>query len=79
LQQLADVMQRLARGDFDAVIPRADRQDEIGAMARAVEVLKDAGLKKQRLEAEAVAQRSMTEMDRLAAEEGQGQVGQGAG
>ncbi len=69
LQQLADVMQRLARGDFDAEIPRADRQDEIGAMARAVEVLKDAGLKKQRLEAEAVAQRSMTEMDRLAAEE----------
>lgn len=33
-------MARLANGDLDATIPALDRQDEIGAMAKAVEVFK---------------------------------------
>ena len=39
---LARVMERLTAGDLGATVPHADRQDEIGAMARSVSVLKDA-------------------------------------
>jgi methyl-accepting chemotaxis protein len=64
LKGLLDVMQRLAKGDYRARIEGADRRDEIGAMARALEVLKAAGLDKERLEAEADAQRGLTDQER---------------
>jgi methyl-accepting chemotaxis protein len=64
LKGLLDVMERLARGDYRARIDGADRRDEIGAMARALEVLKTAGLDKERLEAEADAQRSLSDQER---------------
>ncbi|WP_444769524.1 methyl-accepting chemotaxis protein [Rhodopseudomonas sp. NSM] len=68
-------MQRLAAGDFDAVLPGLHRNDEIGAMARAVETFKvgskqaalaeaDATLARQQIEAE----RRKTEMNTLADE-----------
>ncbi len=69
LKRLGDVMQRLARGDFSAEIPNADRGDEIGAMARAVQVLKDAGLDKVKLETAAQSQRTTTEQERQKAEQ----------
>jgi diguanylate cyclase (GGDEF)-like protein len=52
LYNLSDVMDRLARGELDTEIMGVDRHDEIGAMARAVEVLRNAAIEKLRLEAE---------------------------
>jgi methyl-accepting chemotaxis protein len=49
-------------------VASADRHDELGAMYRAVHVFKDAGLEKQRLEADTAAQRKMTEEGRRQAE-----------
>jgi methyl-accepting chemotaxis protein len=64
LNGLLDVMKRLAQGDYQARIDGAQRRDEIGAMSRALEVLKEAGLAKERLEAEAASQRSLTDEER---------------
>jgi methyl-accepting chemotaxis protein len=69
MKSLSSIMDRLARGDFQVRIEGENRRDELGGMARAVQVFKDAGLEKQRLEAEAVAQRSIREQERLAVEE----------
>jgi methyl-accepting chemotaxis protein len=65
---LSATMDRLARGDFEAQVAAGNRRDEIGAMNRTVQVFKDAGLEKQRLEADAAAQRNMTEETRRQAE-----------
>jgi methyl-accepting chemotaxis protein len=64
LNGLVIIMERLARGELQTRINGADRRDEIGAMARALEVLKTAGLEKERLEAEADNQRSLTDQER---------------
>ncbi|TKT76361.1 HAMP domain-containing protein, partial [Aquamicrobium sp. LC103] len=50
---LTGVMGRLAGGDNSVVVPAVLRRDEIGEMARAVEVFKQAALAKLRAEAEA--------------------------
>jgi methyl-accepting chemotaxis protein len=55
LVALAGVMQRLAHGDFTVEVLGADRRDEVGGMASAVQVFKDNGLEIQRLEAETQA------------------------
>jgi len=65
---LSSTMERLARGDWSTQVASADRHDELGAMYRAVHVFKDAGLEKQRLEAETAAQRNMTDEARRQAE-----------
>ncbi|MFD2647601.1 methyl-accepting chemotaxis protein [Devosia albogilva] len=41
---LAKVMQQIAGGDYAAEVPYGDRQNEIGEMARSVEVFRDNGL-----------------------------------
>jgi methyl-accepting chemotaxis protein len=64
LNGLVEVMKRLAKGDYQARIDGGDRRDEIGDMSRALEVLKAAGLEKQRLEAEADTQRSLSDQER---------------
>jgi methyl-accepting chemotaxis protein len=69
MKGLSSVMDRLARGDFQTKVEGAERGDELGGMARAVQVFKDAGLEKQRLEAEAAALRGTTEQERLKNEE----------
>jgi methyl-accepting chemotaxis protein len=61
---LQGIMDRLSSGDLQAKVTGADRRDEIGGMARAVQVFKDAGIEKQRLEAEAEAQRVAAEQER---------------
>ncbi len=68
MKGLSSTMDRLARGDFQARVEGEERRDELGGMARAVQVFKDAGLEKQRLEAETIAQRGMTEQERARAE-----------
>ena len=42
-------MQRLATGEFDLVITGADRQDELGSMAKAIEVFRDQAVENHRL------------------------------
>jgi methyl-accepting chemotaxis protein len=49
-------MSRLAAGDVAGEIPASDRQDEIGAMAAAVQVFKDNMIKADRLSAEQAAE-----------------------
>jgi methyl-accepting chemotaxis protein len=69
LKGLSSVMDRLAKGDLQVRVEGEDRRDELGGMARAVQVFKDAGLEKLRLAAEADALRGQTEQERRAAEE----------
>ncbi|MGV3573861.1 MAG: methyl-accepting chemotaxis protein [Devosia sp.] len=71
--KLADTMQTIAEGNYDAVVPYLERRNEIGAMARAVEVFRENGLRvSQMTEAEAARilseqesrQRMMTDLQR---------------
>ena len=61
LGQLRDAMLGLAGGDLEADIPALGRADEIGQMARAVAVFKEAGLDRLRLEQETLDQRQISE------------------
>ncbi len=55
LSRLSAITRRLAAGDFAAEVTDADRGDEIGEIARAVQVFKESGIECARLEAQAVA------------------------
>jgi methyl-accepting chemotaxis protein len=57
LVRLSTTMQKLAQGDFTADVAGNARRDEVGDMARAVQVFKDNGLEMRRLEQEAETQR----------------------
>jgi methyl-accepting chemotaxis protein len=63
--QLTGVMHRLAEGDADVVPPGLSRQDELGKMAQAVQVFRQAALEKARLEAEAAAARALAHDERM--------------
>jgi len=66
ISRLTTTMEALAEGDLEAEVRGASRTDEIGAMARAVEVFRENGLKvAQMTEAEA-AQIIRTQADRAA-------------
>jgi len=53
LQELARIMAVLARGDYSPDVAGRDRQDEVGLMARSVEIFKQNGIEAKRLTAEA--------------------------
>src|SRR5215510_14363541 len=73
--RMTEAMTKLADGDLAATIPALEKRDEIGAMAKAVQVFKDNGIEKQRLEAAA-----KDEQDRQRkAEEEQRRIEQAAG
>jgi methyl-accepting chemotaxis protein len=55
LEVLTAVMGKLAGGDLTVAVPSAERGDEIGDIARAVQQFKDSGLERIRLEADAKA------------------------
>jgi methyl-accepting chemotaxis protein len=59
-------MQQLARGNFDVLVPGVDRQDELGEMARTVEVFKKNGLEVERMKAEQTASEQRTAQQRKA-------------
>ena len=87
LNRLKTRMDDLASGRYDVEIDGQTRRDEIGAMARAVQVFKENGLAVQRLEAETAQNRAAAEeqarlieqergarareQERLAAEQGE--------
>lgn len=64
IHALTKVMSRLSGGDLELAVPSIERRDEVGQMARAVEIFRDAGLANRRLEAEAEQGRRFTEEER---------------
>jgi methyl-accepting chemotaxis protein len=65
ISQMTEAMKTLAAGDHEKPIPHAGRTDEIGDMAAAIGVFRDAGIEKLRLEREAEEGRSLSERERL--------------
>ncbi|HUN97129.1 MAG TPA: methyl-accepting chemotaxis protein [Bradyrhizobium sp.] len=64
IRSMTDRMQSLAEGELELPIPSSEARDEIGRMARAVEVFRDNALAVRRMEREATTQRETTEADR---------------
>ena len=62
--QMTGVMGQLAGGNLEAEVGGLGRRDEIGAMATAVQVFKDNGLRARALEAEAGTMRTAAETER---------------
>ncbi len=71
LTGMTEAMRRLAEGDTTIEVPAQDRADEIGQMAKAVLVFRDAAVENARLEREAGEQRARTEREREGAEQAQ--------
>ncbi len=61
VKSLMETMGRLSGGDYKTNVTGMDRKDEIGGMSRAVQVFKEAGLEKIRLEGQAAAERQRAE------------------
>jgi methyl-accepting chemotaxis protein len=80
LRRLTSAMRSLAAGDTSTLVPEATRTDEIGGMARAVEVFKNSMIEAEQLRSEQERQKSIAsaerrgDLDRLA-EEFEGAVG----
>ncbi|CAA7611473.1 Methyl-accepting chemotaxis protein [Candidatus Terasakiella magnetica] len=55
IEDMTTRMNQLARGDTSIMVPALDRQDEVGDIARAVQVFKDNTIAKQQMEEEARA------------------------
>ncbi|MDO9249456.1 MAG: methyl-accepting chemotaxis protein [Phenylobacterium sp.] len=64
LTDLSHRMAELSAGDLTVEVEGQSRGDEIGVMAKSVQVFKDNGLAMKRLEAEAIAQRAEAQADR---------------
>jgi methyl-accepting chemotaxis protein len=67
VSRMTTAMQQLAEGDLDSTIPSLAREDEIGSMARAVQVFKDSALRIRKMESEQAAFQDKLEADRKAA------------
>jgi methyl-accepting chemotaxis protein len=61
---MTTAMRRLAEGDSSVDVPARGRKDEVGLMAEAVQVFKDAAIEKTRLENQTDEQRRATEAER---------------
>jgi len=64
LARLGEAMARLAEGDHQTPIPGVEQRNELGDMARRVEVFKTGANEKLRVEAEAAAERGRAESER---------------
>ncbi len=69
LARLSEAMARLAGGDLEAEAPGVDHRNELGDMARRVQVFKTSAREKRRLEAQASAERNAAESERARAAE----------
>ncbi|MBN8932204.1 MAG: methyl-accepting chemotaxis protein, partial [Rhizobium pusense] len=65
ISRLTNAMMALSGGNLAIDIAGAKRGDEIGEMARAVEVFREAAIRNRQLEADAVANREQAERDRI--------------
>ena len=68
IKLLTGQMQDLAAGNTDVVVSGAARRDEVGAMARAVEVFRDGAVERRRLERAQIEQQALVEVQHLARE-----------
>ena len=64
IARLQSCMRRLAAGEVDLDVPGKERRDEVGEMARAVDVFKQNAVERRRLEAETAANRAAAEAER---------------
>jgi methyl-accepting chemotaxis protein len=64
IESLAGIMGRLSNADFKVEVDGTERKDEIGGMAKAVQVFKDNGLKAEKLAADSESLRSNAEATR---------------
>jgi methyl-accepting chemotaxis protein len=64
VRRMTEMMKRLAGGDTAMAVPNADRKDEIGEMAGAVQVFKDNMIEADRLRAEQEEQKKRAETER---------------
>lgn len=60
--KLSDVVNRLARQDYETELPPIQQIDEIGDIAEAVRLFRDNGLERQRMEAERAAEMRMRDL-----------------
>jgi methyl-accepting chemotaxis protein len=68
LGKLADATSRLANGELNVAIEKGGK-DEIGKMAEAMQVFREAAIANNRLQVEAEQNRKQAELDRVAAQE----------
>ena len=64
LGRLQACMRRLAAGEVDLDVPEMRRRDEVGEMAKAVQVFKQNAVERRRLEVETAANRAAAEAER---------------
>jgi methyl-accepting chemotaxis protein len=67
IADMTNVMKRVAGGDLDVAVPALSREDEVGAMARAVQVFKENAQRVQSMESEQASLKQKAEGDRKAA------------
>jgi methyl-accepting chemotaxis protein len=65
LTSIGGYMQRLVDGDYNQEVPFANRTDEIGGMARSVDVFRHAALERQRMREEIERDRQLSEEQRV--------------
>ncbi len=68
IRTIGQRMTALAEGDADSAIPYVTRKDEIGGMARSVEVFRESAIRNRELEAGAEANRAAAERQRAEAQ-----------
>ncbi|WP_337266487.1 HAMP domain-containing methyl-accepting chemotaxis protein [Oryzifoliimicrobium ureilyticus] len=69
LTLLSGTMKKLAEGDLSVDIPYGSRRNEIGDMAKSMEVFREAATANRRLEAEALENREKAEAERIATQQ----------
>jgi methyl-accepting chemotaxis protein len=67
MAEMTNVMKGLAGGDLNVAVPALSRSDEVGAMARAVQVFRENALRVRSMEAEQTGLKLKAEGDRKAA------------
>jgi methyl-accepting chemotaxis protein len=66
ISEMTNVMKRVAGGDLDVAVPGLSREDEVGAMARAVQVFRENALRVRSMEAAQAGLKQKAEDDRRA-------------
>lgn len=64
VRRMTGAMSIMAGGKLDVAIPDTDRKDEVGAMAQAMQVFRDNGLRAKALESETESIRDQSEIER---------------
>ncbi|MDX2202655.1 MAG: HAMP domain-containing methyl-accepting chemotaxis protein [Hyphomicrobiaceae bacterium] len=76
LLRMRSAMAELARGNHGSVVPALGRGDEIGDMARSVEVFREAAVRREQMEAEMSRRRQDLDLERAEREREKGEISQ---